>query len=89
MNRVLKKIEPIQLGKVLTVLYGLISLIFVPIFLIIAVVSPQGFGPGAIMAILFPLLYAIGGFIFGVIGAFVYNIVAGWVGGIQIQVEDI
>jgi uncharacterized membrane protein len=33
MIKTLKRVEPIQLGKVLGVLYGLMSLIFVPFFL--------------------------------------------------------
>ncbi len=36
-----------------------------------------------------PIFYAIIGFIFGAIGAIVYNILAGMVGGIEIEVENI
>ncbi|MFT3790006.1 MAG: hypothetical protein QM741_02810 [Rudaea sp.] len=43
---------------------------------------------GGIGALIFlPILYAIFGFIAGAIGAFVYNLVAGVVGGIEIEVE--
>ena len=41
-------------------------------------------GVGAI--ILFPIFYGIIGFIAGLIGAFLYNLVAGWVGGIELDV---
>lgn len=38
--------------------------------------------------IVFPVIYAIIGFVFGLIGAYIYNLVAGWVGGIKIELED-
>jgi len=35
-----------------------------------------------------PILFAIFGFIVGAIGAFLYNLVAGWFGGIEIDFEQ-
>ena len=43
------------------------------------------FGTG--FAILAPFLYAAMGFVFGAIGAFIYNLVAKWIGGIEVEVE--
>lgn len=34
-----------------------------------------------------PMLFAAFGFIGGAIGAFLYNVFAGWVGGIEIEIE--
>jgi hypothetical protein len=34
-----------------------------------------------------PFLYAFFGFISGVIGAWIYNLVAGWIGGIEVEIE--
>jgi hypothetical protein len=42
---------------------------------------------GAGAALFAPILYAVMGFIIGVIGAFIYNLVAKWVGGIEVEVE--
>ena len=42
---------------------------------------------GAGAAIFAPIIYAVMGFIIGVIGAFIYNLVAKWVGGIEVEVE--
>jgi len=46
-------------------------------------------GPLAVIA--FPLVYGValfvGGFIEGVIVAAVYNLVAGWLGGVEVQLE--
>ncbi len=35
-----------------------------------------------------PIIFAIPGFIAGAIGAFLYNVVAGWVGGLEIDFEQ-
>jgi hypothetical protein len=43
------------------------------------------FGTG--FAVLLPFLYAAMGFVGGVISAFIYNIIAKWVGGIEVEVE--
>ncbi len=44
---------------------------------------------GILVMIGLPIMYAIIGFIAGAIGAVVYNIFAGFVGGIEIEVESI
>lgn len=100
MTKRLKKIEPVQLAKMLAVIYGLGSLVFVPFFIlfsVIAAIAPAmgpGSGPLPIMLgmgigfmILAPLFYAFIGFITGLIGACLYNLVAGWIGGIEFEVE--
>jgi hypothetical protein len=44
---------------------------------------------GILIMIGLPILYCILGFIFGAIGALVYNLFAGLVGGVEIEVESI
>ena len=48
-----------------------------------------GFIAGLLFMIGVPIFYAVIGFIFGAIGAFIYNIFAGIVGGVEIEVENI
>lgn len=43
------------------------------------------FGVGAI--VILPLVYAVFGFIAGVVGALIYNVAAGFLGGVEIEVE--
>jgi hypothetical protein len=44
---------------------------------------------GIVVIIAFPIAYGIFGFIGGAIGAFVYNIFAGMIGGIEMEVENV
>ena len=42
---------------------------------------------GVIFGIFAPVFYGVLGFIFGALGAFLYNVMAKWIGGIEVQVE--
>jgi hypothetical protein len=86
-KRTIKRFEPIQLGKILGCLYFLMSLIFVPIFLIVAAGGHNGAGMGLGFAIALPVIYGVLGFIGGIIAAWLYNLCAKFVGGIQVEVE--
>jgi hypothetical protein len=94
-KRRIKHIAPLQAGKMLAILYGMLGLIFIPFFLIMSFAASQMPAPqrvglmafGAGFAVLMPVLYATMGFIFGVISAFIYNLAAKWVGGIEVEVE--
>jgi hypothetical protein len=50
--------------------------------------GPAAFG-GVFFAILFPVFYAIAGFIGGIIAAAIYNLIAKWTGGLEFEVRDV
>ena len=89
----LKRIDPLRAANVGALVYGIVTavfmLIFSPIFLLIALFAPpeEGFGIG--MAIAVMLLYPIFGLVFGwlggMLGAFVYNLVVRWTGGVRLE----
>lgn len=102
MTKKLKRIAPLKFGIVVGILYGLISLIFVPFFLLImglAALAPNHGGTqqaiaqgvslvmGLIFAIILPIFYAVFGALFGMLSAWLYNVVASWTGGIEFEVE--
>lgn len=93
MKKQLTYITPLRAGIVLGVLYGLLGLVFVPFFLLMTVFASRAGAPavfgGAFFAILFPVIYAIAGFIGGVICAAIYNLVAKWTGGLEFEVRDV
>ena len=93
----IKKFDPLSVGKVLAVLYALMGIIMGGVFTLFALI---GFGASAaygadmpffiplfgIGAVLFlPIMYGVAGFVFGVITALLYNLVAAWVGGIEVE----
>ncbi|HEY8010835.1 MAG TPA: hypothetical protein VIE67_07520 [Rudaea sp.] len=49
--------------------------------------AAAGMFGGIAMLIFLPIMYGICGFIAGAVGAFVYNLVAGVVGGVEIETE--
>lgn len=82
MKKQIIHVSPIQTAKVFALLYFILSL---PLIGFMAI--SFSFAPGpkmpVVFLIFFPFLYAIFGFIFTVLGAWIYNLVAGWVGGIE------
>lgn len=49
--------------------------------------APKQSGYGAGFALALPILYGICGFIFTAIGCAIYNLVAGWVGGVEVELD--
>jgi len=94
---VVKRIGPGSAFKVGLVLYALLGLIIGAIFSLFALVaapfahggSPHFagalFGAGAI--IILPIFYGIIGGIGAALGAALYNLVAGWVGGLEVDIS--
>ena len=76
-----------QTAKVIGVLYALMGVILIPVFMVVAMFSPnnQAFGSGFALAL--PIIYSVMGFIVTAIGCVVYNLVAGWVGGVEVELE--
>ncbi len=47
-----------------------------------------GAGLGVLVIIILPIYFGIIGFIFGAIGAFLYNLIAGKVGGVELEFDQ-
>jgi len=101
MKKELKRIAVLRTAIVSGILYALLSLIFMllyaPFLGIIMSSAGSEFGEmmplmgGSIFALVFlvPILYGVIGGIFGAIGAWMYNLIAGWVGGYILTFEDV
>ena len=100
---VIKRVQPLPLGKMLGAAYAALGLIFGLVLSLVSLVmggiaqtasGPRGFAPawwmplfGVGAVVFLPILYGLFGFVGGVIGAAVYNVVARVIGGIVIEVE--
>jgi len=99
---VISKIGAMSLGKIMGVTYALLGLLIGGCFALIPLAgaglasasSDEGgmpamfgamFGVGAI--IIAPILYGVMGFLSGLIGALIYNVVAGMIGGVELDVS--
>ena len=83
------------IGLIIGVIYGLVFMFFGAAIAAMAPNSDQTLGGigsvvgGLVIMVLFPIFYGILGFIGGVIGGLVYNLAAGIVGGIKIDLEGV
>lgn len=92
----LKKLDVLSTAKIYTVIMAIVGLavgFFIAIFGTAAgLMTGAALGPYAglgLMSIIFlPIVLAIYGFILGAVGALLYNIVAGRIGGIKMEFED-
>lgn len=92
--QMIKSVGVLSVGKVMGLLYAAMGLIFVPFFLLfsaLGALSGQSVEAGfsLVMAIMFalfaPIFYGVFGFIAGVIMAFLYNLIAARLGGIEVE----
>jgi hypothetical protein len=94
MKKQLTYIAPLKAGIIFGILYGILALILVPFFLVAALLGGKTGNPlpavfGAGFAIMLPVIYAVMGFIGGIIVAALYNLVAKWTGGFEVEVRDL
>lgn len=89
----IKRFGVIQTAKVAGVIYFLIAAVFMVPFGLITLLVPNtssSFFPsfGGAFFIFLPFFYGIAAFIMTAIGCLVYNAIAKWIGGIEIEVEE-
>ena len=88
----LRRIEPLRAANVSAVVYGIMTAIFMVIFLPILLLGVlfSGEPRQAFMLILFlfyPVLGVIMGWLSGLIGAAIYNFIIRWTGGLLFGVQ--
>jgi hypothetical protein len=97
---VIRRISPMSAAKVAGLVYALIGLVIGACFSVFMLTigslfadepRPEGaffgmlFGAGAI--VIAPVFYGVMGFVGGGLTAFVYNMVAGWAGGLEVDLQ--
>ena len=90
MKKSITRIGPVSAAKVMALLYFFISIPFALIMAVVSHFAPPGEDRfGIAMVIIMPILYAAFGFIFTLIGAWLYNVIAAMVGGIEYISEEV
>jgi hypothetical protein len=96
---IVKRVAPVSFAKVAGILYAIFGLCIGALFTLAALLGAFAFGrsdapvPGMGMLfgvgaiIILPIFYGVLGFIFSLIGAALYNAVAGWVGGVEMDLQ--
>ena len=95
---VLRRIGPLSLAKISGVVYAMIGLVAGCFFALFSLVgglaSADAGGPffglffGAGALVFMPLFYGGIGFVGSLLMAWLYNLVAGWTGGVQLSLEN-
>ena len=89
MKKQLSRISILQSSKIATALYVLMGFIYTLIGIPMLIFGGEKLKIVAIIYILMPIIMAIFGFVFFVIFAAIYNLLAKWLGGIEVEVKDI
>ena len=94
---VIRRVGPLSCAKIMGTLNAIMGVVIGAIFSFISLIggfasnSYGGAGVSALIGmgsvIFFPLLYGVIGFVTALIGAALYNILAGAVGGIELDVQ--
>jgi hypothetical protein len=92
---VIKSVGVLSVAKIMGLLYACMGLLLVPLFLLFALAgslagqdrNPLAGVVGVVLAVLAPILYGIMGFVCGAIGALLYNLIAKFVGGFELELE--
>ena len=91
----IKSVGVLSSAKISGIIYTCLGLMFIPLALVGGVAGlASGQKNGVLggigflaIAVLAPIFYGVLGFVGGAIGAFIYNLAAKWVGGIEIELE--
>ncbi len=90
------RIGVLSLGKIFGILYAFFGLVLGALMSLVFLVSGAMVGDtGGVMGFLFgagaiitlPIFYGIMGFISGILMAIPYNMIANWIGGLEVEVE--
>lgn len=88
MKKQVVNISVVQSSKFVAVLYFVVSLPIVLVVAAIALAKGQGLGP-AVFALIFPLIYALGAYLGTAFSAWLYNLVAKQVGGVEFTTAEV
>ena len=100
---VIRRVGVVSMAKLMGVLYGGIGLLVGAAFALFSIVGGGALlagggeegalgggmmmGMGVAMIVIAPVFYGITGFLAGALTGWLYNLAAGWVGGIEVDIQ--
>ena len=88
MKKQLVRISVLQSSKIVTALYVIFGFIYTLIGILMLILGGQNLRTMGIFYILMPIIMAILGFIFFVVFAALYNFLAKYLGGVEVQIKN-
>ena len=94
--KTLKSVGVMSVAKMAGAIHVALGLLLAPAFLMMGMIGsmagqhPNPFGAigGVALAVIAPILYGVMAFVIGAIMALLYNLVAKWIGGIELEVQS-
>jgi hypothetical protein len=92
----IRRIDPLSLAKIAAVLNAVVGVLFgAGLYFTSSILRPNASYPshglgaygGAVALVLLPALYGTLGFLGSLLGAWVYNLIAGAIGGVILEIE--
>jgi hypothetical protein len=88
MKKQLIRISILQSSKIMTALYVLMGFIYTLIAIPMIVFGSSQIRVIGVVYLFMPIVLGIFGFVFFVIFAAIYNLLAGWLGGVEVEVRN-
>lgn len=82
----IRRFEIHSTALTVAIMYFVLAVLIVPIVYLASRNAPGEALPGFVF-VLGPFIYAVFGYVFAAIGCWLYNIVAGWSGGVALTLE--
>ncbi|MGE3310519.1 MAG: hypothetical protein AB7O66_11155 [Limisphaerales bacterium] len=89
MKKQLIRVSILQSSKIVTALYVLMGFIYTLIGIPMLVFGGEKLRTVGLIYLFMPILMAVLGFVFFVIFAAIYNVLANWLGGIEVEVKNV
>ena len=88
MKKQIIRISILQSSKILTALYVLLGFIYTLVGIPMIIFGPKPLKIIGVIYLFGPVFSGIIGFVFFVIFAAIYNLLAGWLGGIEVEIKN-